>query len=311
MANEQCSNWQPSLVLFAAGGELDVVQESELAAHLTACSHCSSALESERELLAILGEHRVEPDANLLANCRAGLEDALDRQEEGGWLRRKVVALLPADWFSPSPAWSAALLVMIGFSVGLFGPRYLPLQHLAARHSPAKVAYGSAGSSSASAASQDKGRDEEEVVVPSSPVSSRTFDLHKAEVAGINVVPAGDGNDLPQVQLQLRTQEPVTVQGTVDDDNVKRVLLYILRNNQRFDPGVRLDAVDLLRQRSADPAVLAALCQALKTDADASVRLKALDALDGGEGQKEVQQDAISKALARCVKAGVESGRTR
>jgi hypothetical protein len=196
---------------------------------------------------------------------------------------------------------------MIGFSVGLFGPRYLPLQHLAARRSPVKVAYGSPGAANPGSDSQD----EEEVVVPSSPLSSRTFDLHKAEVAGINVVPAGDGNDLPQVQLQLRTQEPVTVQGTVDDDNVKRVLLYILRNNQRFDPGVRLDAVDLLRQRSADPAVLAALCQALKTDADASVRLKALDALDGGEGQKEVQQDAVSKTLARCATAGFQPRRSR
>jgi hypothetical protein len=279
MANEQCSKWQRLLVLFAAGDELDFVQESELAGHLANCSDCCSALDSETELLALLGEHRVEPDANLLASCRAGLEDCLDREEEGGWLRRKIGTLLPADWLSPRPAWSAAVLVLIGFSVGMFGPRFL--RHPVAPPSAAKSA----------AASADSGNAWEPIVAPSPSPSSSTFDLHTADVAGINVFPA-DGNDPPQVELQMKTQQPVTVQGTVDDDNVKRVLLYVLRNNQRFDPDVRLNAVDLLRARSDDPEVRSALCRAVETDRNAAVRLKALDALNG-----TAPQDMVRKTL--------------
>jgi hypothetical protein len=122
--------------------------------------------------------------------------------------------------------------------------------------------------------------------------SSSTFDLHTADVAGINVFPA-DGNDPPQVELQMRTQQPVTVRGTVDDGNVKSVLLYVLRNNQRFGPDVRLNAVDLLRTRSADPEVRSALSRVVETDRDPAVRLRALDALNGSAPQNMVRNTLL------------------
>jgi hypothetical protein len=278
MANEQCDEWRPQLILLAAGDEIDIVQQSELAGHMAHCSHCRSALESERELLAMLGEHRVEPDAGLLASCRASLEDALDREEEGGWLGRKIGALLPADWLSPRPAWSAALLVMIGFSVGMFGPRLL--RHPVVSAPPAQLAAGSAADSSVV----------ESAVAPSA--SSQTFDLHTADVAGINVLPA-EGNDPPQVELQMRARQPVTVRGTVDDGNVKSVLLYVLRNNQRFGPDVRLNAVDLLSTRSGDPEVRSALNRVVETDRDPAVRLKALDALNGAAPREMVRNTLL------------------
>jgi hypothetical protein len=283
MANEPCSDWRPRLILFAAGDELDVVEQSELAAHLADCSECRSTLESEKELIAMLGEHRVEPDAVLLASCRASLEDALDREEEGGWLRRKIGALLPAGWMSPRPAWSGALLVMIGFSVGMFGPRLLrhpvisaPSAHMAA-----------AGSVADSAADSS-------VLEPvvASPPSSKVFDVHTADVAGINVLPAA-GNDPPQVELQMRSEQPVTVRGTVDDGTVKNALLYVLRNNQRFGPDVRLNAVDLLSTRSGDPEVRSTLNRVVETDRDPAVRLKALDALNGSARQDMVRNTLL------------------
>ncbi len=293
MAHDPCGKWQPLLVLFAAGGELDYVQESELAGHLEGCGECRSALESERNLLATLGEHRVEPDASLLASCRAGLEDALDREEEGGWLRRKIGAFVPADWLSPRPAWSAALLVMIGFSIGAFGPRLLVRPA-----PPSSVA--KAKSARISPIDVDTSGVAEPVATPAP--SSNKFDLHTADVAGINVFPA-DGDEPPQVQLHMKTQQPVTVQGTVDDDDVKRVLLYVLQNNERFDPDVRLNAVDLLRSRSDDPDVRAALCRAVETDHNASVRLKAIDALD-----LAAPEDLVRKTLLDALQQDQNSG---
>jgi len=278
--NEQCNEWQPLLMLFAAGDELDSTQQKALNEHLANCPHCRAELESQRTFLSILGEHRLEPDAALLASCRAGLEDALDREEEGGWFKRKISALLPTDWLSPQPVWSAALLVMIGFSVGMFGPRLL-------RH-PVATDMAVAPASSGPQSEIDTPGTEP---VASSP-SSNTIDLHMADVAGINVFPA-EGNDPPQVELQMRTQQPVTVQGTVDDDNVKRVLLYVLRNNARFGPDVRLNAVDLLRTRNDDPEVRSALCRAVETDRNAAVRLKALEALNGAAPQDMVRNTLL------------------
>ena len=132
--------------------------------------------------------------------------------------------------------------------------------------------------------------------LPNSPSALRRLDLHTADVAGINVSP-GDGSDLPQVELQMMAQEPLTVQGTVDNGDVKRVLLYVLRNNERFDSDVRLNAVDLLRERKDDPEVRSALCQAVRSDKNAAVRLKALEALNGAPPEDIVRNTLLDTLM--------------
>lgn len=274
-----CSEFEQYLMLLAAGDELDVAEQAEVAEHLAHCAGCTATLAREREMLRVLTENRAEPDAALLASCRANLDDALDREEERGWLGRAVRAFLPARWITPRPAWTAALLLLVGFSVGVLGPRFVWNST-----SPG----GLSATETTSTASESNATTNE----PAATSSLSSLDLHTASVAGINVIPA-DGNEPPRVELQLRAQQPMTVQGTVNNDDVKRVLLYVLHNNQRFDPDVRLDAVDLLRARNNDPDVRSALCHAVHTDHNAAVRLKALEALNGAEPQDLVRQTLL------------------
>jgi hypothetical protein len=259
--SEACEEFDSRLMLLAAG-ELTPDEEADVADHLKHCARCAEALEKEREMVECFAASRIEPDAALLASCRSSLEDALDRQEERGWMRRIANVFLPAGGLAPRPAWSAALLVLVGFSVGILGPRFLQ------RTIPVS------GDSD-----------------PSSAASGAPIDMHSAQVAGISVMPSGGGQP-PQVELQMRAQQPFRVQGTVNNPNVKSVLLNILRNNDRFDPDVRLDAVDLLRAKNDDPEVRDVLCHAVHTDPNAAVRLKALEALNGAE-----PQDLVRKTL--------------
>ena len=120
---ESCGDWRPLLTLFAAGEELDPSDHTKLAAHLAACAACVSSLKKERELLAVLAENRSEPDAALLAACRADFSDALDREDDRGWLERAFGWVLPENWLTPSPAFGAAVLLLVGFGVGVFAPR--------------------------------------------------------------------------------------------------------------------------------------------------------------------------------------------
>jgi hypothetical protein len=279
MKNAACEEFEPQLILFAAG-ELDASEMAEVSDHLLHCSGCNQAMAQQNEMLGLLSANHREPDASLLAGCRAALDDALDQQEEHGWLRRTIGAFLPAGWISPRPAWSAALLLAIGFSVGVLGPRLVR----------GPVAPNGADSLTASNISTPQVSESVSEIVPSSALSS--LDLHTANVAGINVFPASD-NEPPRVQLQLKAQQPFMVSGTVNDADVKQVLMYVLHNNQRFDPDVRLDAVDLLRARNNDPDVRSALCQAVHTDHNAAVRLKALEALNGAEPQDLVRQTLL------------------
>jgi anti-sigma factor RsiW len=273
-ANPACEEFDSRLV-FLAAGELTPDEEADVADHLAHCPRCAQALERERELAECFAQSRIEPDAALLASCRSGLEDALDRQEERSWARRVAGIFLPAGGFAPRPAWSAALLVLVGFSVGLLGPRLLPRPVITSVDSNTPTSTDPSDSTGST----------------SSP-SLMPIDIHSAQVAGINVLPSG-GTEPPQVELQMRAQQPFRVQGTVNDGRVKNVLLNILRNNDRFDPDVRLDAVDLLRAKNDDPEVRSVLCHAVHTDPNAAVRLKALEALNGAEPQDLVRQTLL------------------
>lgn len=280
---QPCSDMEELLVLSAAGQELDPAEQAEVSEHLAHCEACAASFEQERELLALISAQRPEPDAVLLASCRAGLEDALDRQEERGWFRRSLRTLVPTSWTSPRPAWSAAMLVIVGFSVGVFGPR------LFEHRVPTPV---SAGPVVANTPTTPESKPTDADVEPVNTPSSGPLDLRTAEVAGINVLPSG-GDQPPEVELQLTAQRPITLQGTVDNDDVKRVLLYVLRNSERFDADVRLNAVDLLRARNNDPEVRSVLCRSVHSDRNAAVRLKALEALNGAEPQDLVRETLL------------------
>ena len=283
-SGQPCSDMEQLLVLSAAGQELDAAEQAEVSEHLAHCAACAASFEREREILALISAQRPEPDAALLASCRAGLEDALDRQEERGWFRRTLGVLVPTSWTSPRPAWSAAMLVIVGFSVGVFGPRLF--EHPAKTIPPTSSVVNSPDTSEA--------KPNDATIEPPNASASGPLDLRTAEVAGINVLPsASGGNQPPEAEIQMMAQRPVTVQGTVDNDDVKRVLLYVLRNSERFDADVRLNAVDLLRARNNDPEVRSVLCKSVHTDHNAAVRLKALEALNGAEPQDLVRETLL------------------
>jgi HEAT repeats len=311
-----CEEWAPLLVLVAAGEELGAAEEERVAGHVAECAACAAVLEQEKELVGLLAEFRKEPDAPLLAICRANLEDALDREEEGGWLGRiaravfgsNVTANWGSNWLGAGTSWSAALLLAIGFSAGVLGPRLL--RHPAAPISPAagsaapQVAGNLNGNTNTNGDTNSVGSASREA----SPASTRSVlsavDLPTADLAGISVMPP-DGDELPQVRLQLQSQEPVTLEGNVNDDDVEQALLYMLHDDGRFCSGARLDAVDLLRARSNDPEVRTALCHTVHTDRDAAVRLKALEALNGSDPQ---DQDAVLQTVLDALESDQNPG---
>jgi hypothetical protein len=295
-----CDEFDARRILFAAG-ELEGDEMAEVNAHLQTCKACSAAIARDGDVLRWMNEQREEPDAALLASCRAELVDALDQQEEGGWLRRALGAFVPASLLAPRPAFSAALLVVLGFSVGLFGPKVL--KHSARPKTVvAQTPTTSSGREPATNVEVATETDSSPISNAQSPLSR--IDFHSGQVAGLNVFPAGP-SELPQVQMTLRTEQPVVIRGSVNDADVKHALINILSDNQRYDPDVRLDAVDLLSVRSDDPEVRSALCHAVHTDQNVSVRLKALTALTGSAGGQEQVRQALLDVLMNDQNPGV------
>ena len=245
------------LLVFYACCETNERENAQVEAHLAACEACASQLAEERALheslmQALQAAEQFDSGGILLSQCRSELAEALDdlstpplreARRPLGWLRR---------WMILRPAWSGAALVLLGVLVGTqvvpwYAARFDSTSNVhTVNVSPAK-----------------KLSDEQ---------------LAKMAVAGFNWVPTPDGTP-GTLQLQVRTEEPLVLSGSVDDPDMRRVLTYVVENGDQTDPGVRLDCLEALRARTGDQDVRRALLFAARKDQNPAVRMKALESL--------------------------------
>lgn len=276
----KCAEIAPLLVFYACD-EVDTHEREQIAAHLEACATCAQQLREEQEMHAALMNtfqpaDQIDPAGVLLAQCRSELAELLDdfsappvREQWSpfGWARR---------WMALRPAWSAVGLVAAGLVVGTQVASWLP--------------------------GRDTGNNAAVNVVQAAPPLTNE-DLAKMAVAGVSFPDDADASS-GLVQLQVRTEQPLVISGSVDDSDVRRVLTYVVANGERFDPGVRLDCLDVLKARTGDKDVRHALLTAARKDQNPAVRLKALEALRDSASDEAVR-DALLEALHHDANPGV------
>ena len=120
-------------------------------------------------------------------------------------------------------------------------------------------------------------------------------------VSGVESISQEPGSN--QVTVKYQTVSPQEARGSLSDSNIQQLLLYAARNN--FNPGVRLNSVDLLTQQPTNAHVREALLYALRYDSNTGIRLKALDSL-GPYVKDDVQvRDAMLESLMSDANPGV------
>ena len=267
--NMNCREVEPLLMLLA-WDELEGAERASVEEHLTACDACRLALERERRLPAVVGAAQpAEPDPFLLANCRNELNDALDlaAERKSAW-RRWMTALRPSNWFVLHPAWGAALCLVIGIALGNAVPQWIS-------RTPQEATGGQTLD-----------------IVRPTPIGNSGF--QNVSITGIDLLPAS-GTGAPEVVMY--TEEPQELRGTLGDAKIRGLLAYVVQNGQRFDSGLRLDSIELLKTQSNDAEVRQALCYAARQDANPGVRLKALEALRDVGDDETVRQILIDALL--------------
>jgi hypothetical protein len=276
----RCGDIGPLLVFYACD-EVEPLEREQIDAHLTVCPTCAAQLREEQEMQSALVSafqpaDQLDPSGALLAQCRSELSELLDdlsapplREQWSpfGWMRR---------WMALRPAWSAVGLVLVGLAVGTQVALWIPGRE------------GNFGSGQAVN------------VKAAGPLTNE--DLSKMAVAGVNFPASADSAGT--VQLQVRTEQPIVLSGSVDDADVRRVLTYVVTNGERFDPGVRLDCLDVLKARTGDKEVRHALLAAARKDQNAAVRMKALEALRDSATDDGVR-DTLLEALQHDANPGV------
>ncbi|MBV9341415.1 MAG: HEAT repeat domain-containing protein [Acidobacteria bacterium] len=259
--------WVKQNIVFYVYDELADDARHELEQHVARCNQCSVELEAVKKFHAAVAQFPIEePGPGLLAASRMRLEESLESAEQGGWWHRLIFD--PVAWLNQirfAPALAAALLIA-GFAGGI-AATYKILAPTAAEQGT-----GSQGAKRVSLAS----------------------------ISGISSVSQSSPN---QVTIQYETVSPQEARGSLGDPEIQQLLLYAARNN--FNPGVRMDSVNLLTQQPVSPHVREALLYSLRYDSNTGVRLKALDAL-GPYVKDDVQvRDAVLESLMSDANPGI------
>ena len=274
------------LLIYYACDEAKPEERAAVEQHVCECANGAAMLAVElrlQQMLATMPQTADELDlaGELLAQCRSELAEALDDSRDHATLGLQSQGFLAGcfAWcrmeMATHPAMGAAFFVLMGLAVG----RVMP-----------------AGSNGM----QQAGLIPTSTVYSSPRISEQQ--LQNMNVSGIYLVPDGTAGG-QSVELHLRATQPIVITGGPDDEDVKRVLSFVMTNSQS-DSDVRMDSVDVLRSSTGDTDVRRVLCATSLHDANAGVRLRALEALHGFE-QDATVRDTLLDALMHDSNPGV------
>jgi HEAT repeats/Putative zinc-finger len=273
----KCEKAQQQIVLVTYG-ELPDEQLASLEEHLAECEECN------RELKALLAMHEalayqpvLEPSPNLIAHARMRLDEELDTIPPHGLLTRLRSNLFGWLGHLQSAPALATLLVGTGFLGGMFVNRY----QVAQQHK-----------------------------LPSAVVLSNSTNGAIADISGIVQTP-----NTEIVQVTYNRVVPETIQGSLDDPQIRQLLL--IGTKAAATNGVRTDSVALLanecragHQCISGPdgsGIRNALLVSLRYDKNPAVRLKALEGLQPYVAQDQRVRDGVLEALMHDTNAGVRT----
>jgi hypothetical protein len=258
-----CELAQQKIALFAYG-ELPDDQCPALEGHLATCQRCEeefAAVQALQQAMALAPA--VEPSANLLAQARLRLEEALDTMPRTSWLMRVQQSMFRGvSMLGRAPVAASALLVL-----GLGSGGWAGLQYASHNHRPVAELAGAVEAG--------------------------------GKIANVNSI-VREGNS-ENVVVHFNRLVPETAQGSLDDPRIRELL--VLGTQSQVNPGVAQNSVNLLAReceaghQCADGPIRKALLVALRYDKDHGVRLNALNGLKPYVAEDMGVRDGVLEAL--------------
>ncbi len=269
----ECELAQQKIALFAYG-ELPDDQCHVLEGHLATCKRCQeefAAVQALQQAMALLPTQ--EPSANLLAQARLRLEEALDNMPRSGWLMRVQQSIFRGvGMLGRAPVAASALLVLGLGSGGWGGYQFAARLHRPVADLPAAI--------------EGPGK-----------------------IANINSIVREPNTE--NVEVHFNRLVPETAQGSLDDPQIRELLLLGAQN--QVNPGVQQNSVSLLADeclaghQCSDGPVRRALLVALRYDKNTGVRLQALNGLKPYVAEDMRVRDGVLEALMDDPDATVRS----
>jgi hypothetical protein len=268
-----CELAQQKIALFAYG-ELPDDQCPALEGHLATCKRCQeefAAVQALQQAMALAPAQ--EPSANLLAQARLRLEEALDTMPRTSWLMRVEQSMFRGvSTLGRAPVAASALLVL-----GLGSGSWAGSQYAARSHRPVAELAGAVEGA--------------------------------GKIANVNsIVPEPNSEN---VVVHFNRLVPETAQGSLDDPRIRELL--VLGTQSQLNPVVAENSVNLLARecevghQCSDGPIRKALLVALRYDKDSGVRLNALKGLKRYVAEDMGVRDGVLEALLDDPDATVRS----
>jgi hypothetical protein len=263
-------DWIKENAVLYAYDELPDDQRHEFERHVANCSRCEHEVENVRVFFGAMktGAPVTEPSPNLLTSARMRLQESLEHAEQNRGLGRFTFDI--ATWFHQlklSPA-LAAMLLIFGFAGGAV------TTFMAKRTTPGGIG---------------------------TPTAANVVDTGAAPIAAIKGISQDPNSN--KVEITYDKLVPAKAEGSIDNPDIQRLLLYASRSN--MNSGVRLDSVDVLTKNGDNDRVREALIFSLRYDKNPGVRLKALEGLRNYVKQDRRVRDVMLEALVRDDNSGV------
>jgi hypothetical protein len=259
-----CELAQQKIALYAYG-ELPDDQYHELEGHLGTCQRCQeelAAVQAFQHAMALAPT--LEPSANLLAQARIRLEEALDSMPRSGWFMRMQQSVSRGmSMLARTPVAASALLVFGLACGGTAG--YETALHA---HPAVKTA-----------------------VAPA-------MNLKPESVADVTSIVREPHSENVEVRFDRRA--PETLHGSLDSQPIRDLLLA---GAQSRDPEVAKQSMRLLadeceaKHQCPEGAIRDYLMVALRFDRDAGVRLSALNGLKPYVAEDLRVRDVVLESL--------------
>jgi hypothetical protein len=281
-----CEMAQQKIALFAYG-ELPDDQCHLLAGHLTTCKRCQeefAAVQALQQAMSLAPP--LEPSANLLAQARLRLEEALDTMPRSGWVMRLQQSMFRGvSMLGRAPVAASALLVL-GLASGSWAGYQTALR---SHHSPVELPAGPGAIANVSSIVREPNTENVEVhfnrLVPETTQGS----LDDPQIRQLLLVGAQSqvNPGVAQNSVSLLAGECQAGHQCADGP-LRNALLVALRYDK--SAANRLQALDGLKPYVAeDMRVRDGVLEALMNDEDATVRSRAIGLLHPVAGDSSVQ----------------------
>ncbi|NNG26046.1 MAG: hypothetical protein HKM87_00855, partial [Ignavibacteriaceae bacterium] len=233
-------NEYKKLIQLSFYGELSSRGQDDLNKHLKTCIECREELENQKNLLALLSEHKsAKVNDEILSSARYQLRGALRMEKDKFSFADELLQKLAGLFSTPARlAFSFATVMLIGILIGslLFGKK-----------------------------------DVTEIITTTGDSDITELSSDNVTITNLSFIDSDPSDG--EVEFTFEAVKPVYVKGKVNDPKIQSILTYSMLNES--NPGSRLNSINAMYTelpKSFDKDVKDAIITVLMTDENPGIR---------------------------------------